>query len=343
MKCPERRRRCSPAPAATRAFKVDDIQGKLKAIMTIRPAFRDAALQHELQTSGFARVPFLNTSEVKSLLEKLVSDVGPAWARCPEICGRQRTFHSTNLDDDLDYRRRVFDLVQETIRSPLNRLLNDYKVVTAGLVVKASNSGKLTLHADPTLTRQVEDTSLTIWCPLVDTNADNGGLFVVPGSHRIAPQINGPGIAGSHWPYVEALAPYAVPLDLAAGEAIIFNSQLLHGSPPNKSEHIRPAMMVACIPEEAEAVLYTPGESGSSTLHIFNHSEARYLKYPGEVFFSGGATEEMIGSMPNPNQHIDRHEFELRLAGLGSSRGGRGHGWRARFGQLKRSLFSATR
>jgi hypothetical protein len=305
--------------------------------MTIRPAFRDAALQHELQSSGFARVPFLSTSEVESLLERLVSEVGRAWTRRPEICGRPRTFHSTNLDDDLEYRRRAFDLVREAIALPMNRVLSDFKIVTAGLVVKAPNSGKLTLHADPTLTKDVEDTSLTIWCPLVDTNAENGGLFVIPGSHRIARQINGPGIAGSHWPYAEALAAYAVPLDLGAGEAIIFDSQLLHGSPPNQSEQVRPALMVACIPEEAEAVLYTPSASGISSLRVFNHSEARYLNYAGEVFFSGGATEEMIGSMPNPNQHIAQDEFERRLARLAGSRSDQGKGWRARFNRWTRA------
>lgn len=288
----------------------------------MRPSFKDAVLQQDLRERGFARVTLLTATEVKTLLDRLTSQVSSAWARSSEICGQRFTFHSTTLDTDFDYRRRAFDIVKQTVEPALNRFLDRYKLVTAGVVVKGPASGDLSLHSDPTLTRSPEVTALTIWCPLVDTDDENGGLRVIPGSHAVATQqITGTGIPGYHWPYVKELTPYSVPLSLKAGEAAIFDSRLLHGSPPNGSDRIRAAVMIACIPEEEEAVHYAAVPGGNSSIVMFNHSEARYLKYPAADFFSGGVVEELIGTMPNPNQPLSLHEFERRLLCRGNISG----------------------
>ncbi|HEY0148026.1 MAG TPA: phytanoyl-CoA dioxygenase family protein [Allosphingosinicella sp.] len=302
----------------------------------MRASFKDAALQRDLEESGFARVSLWPRHEVQSLLDRLTAEVGSAWGRHSALGGRDYTFHSTTLDDDLDYRRRAFEIVKEAAAPAIQRLLERYTVVTAGVVVKESGSGPLTLHPDPTLTRNVDDVSLTIWCPLVDTDAANGGLCVVPGSHRVARHITGSAIEGYHWSYVEALAPFAVPLSLAAGEAAIFDSRLLHGSPPNGSDRIRPAVMIACVPDEAEPVLYTADPGGSGRLLMFDHSNARYLNYPAADFFSGRVAEELIGSIANPNRPLPFAEFERRLVGGKRPPGG----LLARLADMKRRVFT---
>lgn len=86
-------------------------------------------------------------------------------------------------------------------------------------------------------------TDVTVWLPLVDTDEENGCLQLVDRSHlggllahdptRINPVLVG----------VEAdRAPLSLPL--RAGEAVAFSGLLVHGSGPNRSRAVRPALFV---------------------------------------------------------------------------------------------------
>jgi hypothetical protein len=217
------------------------------------------------------------------------------------------------MDEDLANRTKTFDIVREAVEPAMTRVLDRFKLITAGVVVKGPNSGHLTFHADDTLTKNDQETALTIWCPLVDTDSTNGGLRLIPGSHRLARHITGPRVPGYHWPYIETLEQHALSVDLKTGEAAIFDSRLLHGSPPNQTDSVRVAIMVSCIPNEAEAVLYMLDPNDVSRFLVFDHSEARYLRYPASAFYGGEVAEELIGSVPNLNEVLSRNEFERRL------------------------------
>jgi hypothetical protein len=85
---------------------------------------------------------------------------------------------------------------------------------------------------------------ITVWAPLVDTDATNGALTLVPGSHRWG-QLDGQRDADGnmqayHLPErarVEG-APRVVE-DCPAGGAIFFNNLVFHGSGPNSSNAVR--------------------------------------------------------------------------------------------------------
>ena len=102
------------------------------------------------------------------------------------------------------------------------------------------------------------DVRMSIWVPLQDVTAENGCLWVVPGSHRdgvashrevgdghCRRKIIRSGYADEH----------AVPLLLDAGDAVLFSGFLWHHSRGNKTEQIRRAFIVsyqeASIPRDA--------------------------------------------------------------------------------------------
>ena len=83
-------------------------------------------------------------------------------------------------------------------------------------------------------------TDVTIWLPLVDTDERNGALQIVSGSHE---QGLLPHAQASLNPVLrEASGAEPVALPLRAGHAIAFSGLLLHGSGPNRSGAVRPAM-----------------------------------------------------------------------------------------------------
>ena len=104
------------------------------------------------------------------------------------------------------------------------------------------------LHQDNGYGRLDPMTDVTIWLPLVDTNESNGGLLVVSGSHQSGLLEHGQ--ASINPVLHEASTEGAKFVPLAAGEAVAFPGLLVHGSGPNRSREVRPAMyMRYCEPQ----------------------------------------------------------------------------------------------
>lgn len=87
------------------------------------------------------------------------------------------------------------------------------------------------LHTDP-------DECMAAWAAIDPSLPENGGLSVVPGSHKI--DIQCPEAADPTESFVNHLVPpppgmSAVPAKLQPGDVLFFNGRLIHGSTPNRS------------------------------------------------------------------------------------------------------------
>jgi len=99
------------------------------------------------------------------------------------------------------------------------------------------------LHQDNGYGQLDPMTDITVWVPLVDTDATNGGLCVVPGSHRHG--LLEHDRARINPVLIEAASDEpAKPIDARAGEGIAFSGLTIHGSGPNHSSEARPAFYV---------------------------------------------------------------------------------------------------
>ncbi|MFD3842538.1 phytanoyl-CoA dioxygenase family protein [Streptomyces sp. NPDC058642] len=94
------------------------------------------------------------------------------------------------------------------------------------------------LHQDNFYLRVEPGTCVAAWvaCDVIDR--ENGGLEVVPGTHRMdlfCPEEADEGVsfAREYVPPPAGLA--AVPVDMAPGDVLFFNGSLVHGSQPNGS------------------------------------------------------------------------------------------------------------
>ncbi len=89
-----------------------------------------------------------------------------------------------------------------------------------------------------------ETLMLTVWFPLMDTDAENGCLQVVPKSHRQDLLTHCPGgkgglQSGLQIPETEFDAPTAIPVPLNKGDALFMTKYTVHSSLPNNSDRIR--------------------------------------------------------------------------------------------------------
>jgi hypothetical protein len=160
----------------------------------------------------------------------------------------------------------------------------------------------------------LEETSVTVWCPLVDTDEENGTLQVVPGSHKIVPDVANIRCEPFFRPVEEALlARYLEPICLAAGEALIFDDSLIHYSSENRSAAPRVAVQLETVPAEATTVLYYLDPTAPERFELFRVEPEFFTEHGVTALRERPASLPSLGFVANPNRLLDEAELVERL------------------------------
>lgn len=149
----------------------------------------------------------------------------------------------------IHFPHKVSDVMLRAMSNPaivsvLNDVIGpDVKAMQSMLFIKAEGKPGQAWHQDEYFI-PTRDRSLTAaWLALDDATVENGCLWVLPGSHR--PGVIYPdrehdderfdcAVELFDFPYRDA---DAVPVELKAGSAVVFNGYLLHRSLPNSGRH----------------------------------------------------------------------------------------------------------
>src|SRR5947209_20077215 len=150
----------------------------------MRTILSDPAQQQELRRKGFAMVPFLSAAEVKHILDEL-QYLRPDDNFAPDGKGATKsTYHCSFLDTNLAYKRSASELIRRVFSPRVAQYLVGYEILNSNFYVKPPGTGRFQIHQNwPAI--NINDTSVTIWCPLLDTDESNGTIQVVEGSHKI--------------------------------------------------------------------------------------------------------------------------------------------------------------
>lgn len=196
-----------------------------------------------LDEQGYARFDALRPDDVEQLLAvhhglDLPLEMG---------------FFATHAALPPHLRRPVCDAVDRVVTPALLRAVGEVRVFASALLSKGADAPSLPFHQDLTFTDERRHRSYTCWVALVDTDLASGALSVVPGSHRWVDGLRpgGPNETPTARWQIE-LARLSVDVPLAAGQALVWDAALVHGSHPNRSGAHRPAATVAFAPATAE-------------------------------------------------------------------------------------------
>ena len=113
-------------------------------------------------------------------------------------------------------------------------------------------------HQDNFYLSVMPGSCLAAWMALDDADVDNGGLLVVPGSHRL--DIICPEKADLTQSFVADRTPIpqdmeAMQVTLAAGDVLFFNGQVIHGSTPNTTkDRFRRSLICHYLPRSSTAI-----------------------------------------------------------------------------------------
>ena len=223
----------------------------------MRRVFQNPELQAEFEEKGYVIIPFMTAAEVKEYYDfymnkKVKNDL--------EADGDRTSEHAefSVLHSVKGLREMVFKKITNTLIPRLNEHLDNYKPLIAHYILKKANGkGIVPLHQNWSLTDEDNFASISLWCPLIDTNLDNGTLQLVPGSHKM---FRGPRGNWGSSNFKDAndiiLEKYLEPVFLKAGQAVIFDDSILHYSTPNISKDVRLAVQMVVIPNDAKGIYY---------------------------------------------------------------------------------------
>ena len=207
----------------------------------------DGTIDREaLASVGYDTVQLLDGDTLRSLRARYdalgVDPATPYWA------SSVHTDRATARAVDHDLKQQVGPL--------LKRLLDDHEPFLAAFIAKGVGGGDVGLHPDWTYTDERRDRTVLFWCPLVDADVDNGTMWVLPASHRAIHGLRGSGDFPSPVEGIEEdlLAHHASPVPLAAGQALVYDAALVHGTGPNRTNRPRPVAAVALAPAAAPLV-----------------------------------------------------------------------------------------
>jgi hypothetical protein len=280
---------------------------------------KDAALDVEFRRKGYVTYPLLDAEQVAALLE--LHD-----ATTPDV---PRDYYATPFSQSPDYRWHLYEGITEIMGSSLAHLLPDYETCMGGFITKRAHTtqGRVPLHQDYSFVDNESHVAVHVWCPLIDTNAQNGCIKAVDGSHTFFNHISA--IPGNPAPF-HAVAQvlereFMTSLPLAAGWAFVYDERTLHASDDNLSGSLRIAAGCALVPQGVAPRMYSfekgrPGQLGvlqvnARFLSSFQAGQHILEPYPDGVRRIGSVSYTPRSVGPEELTHLHGIQEELRAVG----------------------------
>lgn len=279
----------------------------------MRQLFQDSDRDKQYKEDGFIKLQLPDSSLVGDL-KKIVAEI--AFSYDNNVNRERCSYNSTLFDASAERRIKLFNAVAERVQPLLDRLLIDFDIAMVNYWSKDHNDGAVEIHQNWSHVDETKFNTLSIWIPLQDTNHYNGTMEVVPKSHGKYDLIRGINIMNplldiSH----EIVANDLVAVNLKAGEAILFNDNLVHYTAPNKSDLPREAVQLVIKPKEAQALFYFRWlDRQENNVEIFDATPPFYSQLQVKSAFTGPPEfGKSLGFTTYHNQPLTYAEFKKAL------------------------------
>lgn len=256
-----------------------------------RRIFIDDHYENSYAQKGYAVIPFIQQAEIEEL-KNLYSQF---YQTLPS------GFFASQYDHSPIAKETIYNEILRICGPALGKWFYETDPFIASfLVKKASSKSEVSPHLDWTFVDEQKYSSATIWCPLVDCTEQNGTLEVLEGSHKFLFTLRGSPILPNPYNGYN-LYPYMKVVNVKAGEAVVYNHNLIHGSKDNLSGNDRIAIGIGIKPREADLIHIHKTPDGKLKKYRASPSFFHALEYgsaPDEKYFA----EEISFNFPVINE-----------------------------------------
>jgi hypothetical protein len=269
--------------------------------------FKDKELQSQFYELGYVIVPFIEEKTVHNLLSSYKTYY-------PE--GVQG-FFSTIFTNNKDHRAGVNATIKENCLDKINSLFEDYKIMFSIFIVKAPDEkSELIMHQDMTLVDESRFSGVNIWCPLIDLNAENGAIQLIPKSHRFYNTYRGSSLPNIYDDVKQEIKQLMQPMYLKKGEAVIFDQSIIHYSPVNRSDKERPVINTFITSKEAHIqICYWDKDTYGTNVELFDQKDDFLENFEnfGPNMFAKPSVGKSLGLHPYSFPKLTVEHIEKKL------------------------------
>ena len=278
-----------------------------------RKVLNDDQLQQMFQTNGYVKLPLLNGHEVQIIID-FIKTLAPDDSFNPKGNNiyNPSTYHCSFLDTNVEYKRKVREFLMSVFLPHTDKILCSYQVLNINFYVKQPGSGLFQIHQNWPSTA-IEDTSVTVWCPLVDVAGHNGGIQVVKASHKIVPDIASLHAAVFFKQFeAELIDNYLRPIPMSAGEGLVFDDSLIHWSSENNSDKPRFAIQIEMLPNEVTPRYYH-FDKAANRFEIYSVDAEYYINHNMADLVERPKGMPLLGYAENTNKELSLEEFAMKM------------------------------
>lgn len=220
----------------------------------MRQVLNDSLQEKQFHQDGFITLKLLDVHQLDQL-QHTINELNQS--HIDQSIEENSSYKLSYFNGDLEFKQKVFNTLSDFFQPTINQHLKNYKPLIINIFDKEPGKGEVTIHQNWTFVDEEKYTSVSVWIPLVDVSRNNGTLETVKGSHKVLCKYRSPSLP---WVFDEIndilKEKYLEPFVIKKGEAAIIDDGILHWSSDNYSEHVRTAVQLIMIPEDATAIHY---------------------------------------------------------------------------------------
>ena len=211
--------------------------------------FADKAKQLEFDEQGFVVIDLISAAEARELRARS-QDCRPPLGRANDPSGS--TYMSVF---DGDRRRAADQLIRASLSEAIKRHIRGFRDVVGLFFIKEPGCKVLPAHQHPPAQYDLTGVTLHCWCALDDIPVGHAELQIVPHSHRLTRHVETLRFPPYFASFADTLLDrHAVSVPLRAGQAIVFDHSILHGSGVHHGNEDRVVASVLMVPEGVDHV-----------------------------------------------------------------------------------------
>lgn len=200
--------------------------------------------------------------------------------------------YASNHMNEYNFNRNLDEEVEIGLSNLLDEHFCNYRYLTGHLMIKPpSEDGEFQLHQDWSITDEQTYSVAHLWIPLQDTSPENGGMFVIKGSHRYFNNYRSGSLDIPRIQRDKIVNRMITPLHVKKGQMLVYHPALFHGSFPNLSKNNREVILVNLLHKAAPLLYYHKGQK--DTLETYTLTK-RALLADLQIMIKGGVPQDSV-------------------------------------------------
>ena len=252
----------------------------------MRKLFTKDSDQKQFDENGYVVIDLFSDEEVSALM-KVYED-----NKVDESQGLQLTIKNS----DVGVNKTIHERSQAIAKAAIERVLSEHRVIYSGFIAKLPHKPNTAgVHRDPALVDETKYRSLVIWCPMIDTDEKNGALYMVRNSNQVFPGYKCFDYGKYDYKSIEEVIQknYSSLLKMKKGQAVIYDTAILHFSYQNESPYPRVVYSSIAIPSEASLLTYHHNRE-RNTLDVYAADSDFLLSYYQQHIHRGDLERPLI-------------------------------------------------